>query len=127
MDRKLAAGLGAAVRRERLRRGLTQAETAEQVGVATEVYGRLERGRMLPSVPTLRRICQVLDVSADALLLLRVGGQPPMVREPELSFGDVPRPRFRLLVRRASRLDERSLSLLAELAERLGSSRPKRP
>ncbi len=34
------------------------------------VYGRVERGAMVPSVPTLRRICETLAISSDALLSL---------------------------------------------------------
>ena len=32
------------------------------------MYGRIERGDMMPSVPSLRRICLVLGISSDALL-----------------------------------------------------------
>jgi hypothetical protein len=36
--------------------------------MATEVYGRLERGVMLPSVPSLWRLCLTLRIPADHLL-----------------------------------------------------------
>ena len=65
MEPTLSTILGAAVRAARQRQELTQADVAERVGLATEVYGRLERGHMLPSVRTLLRICTVLHVSAD--------------------------------------------------------------
>ncbi len=42
--------------------GLTQSEVAEGVPLASEVYGRLERGGMLPSVPILMRLAAVLSV-----------------------------------------------------------------
>jgi transcriptional regulator with XRE-family HTH domain len=48
--------------------GLTQTEIASCVGIASAVYGRLERGQMLPSVPTLYRLCMTLKVSSDVLL-----------------------------------------------------------
>jgi DNA-binding XRE family transcriptional regulator len=50
---KLAKHLGKAARTARMRVKLSQADVAERVGISTEVYGRLERGGMLPSVPTL--------------------------------------------------------------------------
>lgn len=60
--------MGAALKEARLRAGLTQAQAAEKVGLAAGVYGRLERGGMMPSVQTLRRISTVLKVPSDGLL-----------------------------------------------------------
>lgn len=40
----------------------------DEVGLVTEVFGRMERGNVLPSVPTLRRICLALRVDANSLL-----------------------------------------------------------
>ncbi|AKQ70243.1 Transcriptional regulator, XRE family [Myxococcus hansupus] len=68
VDHKLATLLGAAARDARLRLGLTQGDVAERIGMAMEVYSRLERGKMLPRTQTLRRLCDVLQVSADTLL-----------------------------------------------------------
>ncbi|MCP3137149.1 helix-turn-helix domain-containing protein [Pyxidicoccus xibeiensis] len=68
MDTELASMLGAASRAARVRMGLTQADVAERIGMASEVYGRLERGHMLPSVQNLRRLCVVLNVPPHALL-----------------------------------------------------------
>ena len=51
----LALQLGKLARAAREKAGLTQQETAERVGVVTEVYGRMERGLLLPSLPTLLR------------------------------------------------------------------------
>ncbi len=70
MDDKLALALGAAARAARLRAGLTQAEAAEKVGLAPGVYGRIERGGMMPSVPTLRRLSIILKIPSDTLLSL---------------------------------------------------------
>ena len=57
MDEKLRHPLGDAARAARLRLGLTQAEMAKKVGLKTAVHGRVERGGMTPSVPSLRRMC----------------------------------------------------------------------
>jgi len=70
MDDQLALALGAAARAARLRAGLTQAEAAEKAGLAPGVYGRIERGGMMPSVPTLRRLSIVLKIPSDTLLSL---------------------------------------------------------
>jgi transcriptional regulator with XRE-family HTH domain len=70
MDEKLALALGAAARAARMRAGLTQAEAAAKVGLAPGVYGRIERGGMMPSVPTLRRLSIALKIPSDTLLSL---------------------------------------------------------
>ena len=38
------------------------------MGVATEVYGRMERGHLLPSLPSLLRLCGALGIDANTLL-----------------------------------------------------------
>ena len=76
MDEKLQSDLGEATRAARLRLGLTQEEVAQQVGLAQSVYGRIERGVMMPSVPTLRKLCLALDISADTLLSLDFARKP---------------------------------------------------
>lgn len=68
LPRGLAGTIGTAARAARVRSNLTQEDVAERVGLATEVYGRLERGGMLPSVPTLRKLCETLRIPADVLL-----------------------------------------------------------
>ncbi len=70
MDEKLQRLLGDAARAARLWLGLTQAEVAEKVGLKSGVCGRVERGMMMPSVPTLRRMCETLGISSDVLLSL---------------------------------------------------------
>lgn len=115
MDRKLAAVLGVTARAARERAGLTQADVAEQIGIAPEVYGRLERGTMLPSVPTLKRICATLRISADVLL-----GLDAMATPPAAGWAGASEPReLRRLIRRASRLDRKRMRLLALLANAL--------
>ncbi|HEX8822754.1 MAG TPA: helix-turn-helix transcriptional regulator [Archangium sp.] len=60
--------LGGAALAARTRAGLTQADVARRVGVQLEVYGRIERGEVFPSVPTLRRLCVTLAIGSDELL-----------------------------------------------------------
>jgi transcriptional regulator with XRE-family HTH domain len=60
--------LGEVAREARKKAGLTQEEVAGRIGLVTEVYGRIERGDMLPSVPTLVRLCRVLRLDANEVL-----------------------------------------------------------
>ncbi len=65
---KLKRTIGTALLGARERAGLTQADVASMVGLASAVYGRIERGHMLPSVPSLHRLCVALSISANVLL-----------------------------------------------------------
>ncbi|QRK05223.1 helix-turn-helix transcriptional regulator [Archangium violaceum] len=67
---QLQQSLGEVARAARERLGLTQAQVARQTGLAANVYGRIERGGMMPAVPTLRKLARTLGISADALLAL---------------------------------------------------------
>jgi transcriptional regulator with XRE-family HTH domain len=67
-DDLLQKRIGEVARAAREGLGLTQAQVARQVGIAPGVYGRIERGGMMPSVPTLRQIAVALGVPPDALL-----------------------------------------------------------
>lgn len=51
----------------RLRRGLTQAELAEKIGMRQSNICGLERGRQRPSVQTAHALAAALGVSPDAL------------------------------------------------------------
>ncbi|WP_375770281.1 helix-turn-helix domain-containing protein [Archangium gephyra] len=119
---KLSKSLGDAAREARHKAGLTQADVAERIGVATEVYGRLERGLLMPSVPTLRRICLALHLSADAMLALS-SAQPPVWEEPPPPppvEEEVERVMRRLMrnVRKLSSTQLRALSLVASTLSR---------
>jgi transcriptional regulator with XRE-family HTH domain len=119
MAKKLATRLGECARAARQRLNLTQEDVAERIGIATEVYGRLERGNMLPSVPTFRKLCAVLGLSADEALGLSSGSPvewtppppPPEVSEPA---------ELRRLLRRARQLDRNSIRVLSLVAAHLG-------
>lgn len=70
MKTELGVHLGARVRVARKLLDLTQADVAERLGLAREVYARLERGNMLPSLTTLRGLCLVLRVPPHEVLAL---------------------------------------------------------
>jgi len=60
--------LGVRIRKAREARGWSQAELAERVQVAATTITRYESGERQPDPPTLRKIADLLDVSADFLL-----------------------------------------------------------
>ena len=54
--------IGAGIRRERLRRGLTLAQLAAQVNLTVSALSQIERGASDPSVSSLRRIAAAFDI-----------------------------------------------------------------
>lgn len=60
--------LGARVRRERLKRGLTQEQLAELSNITPSYIGIIERGDKKLSVETLVKLAVTLNVSTDYLL-----------------------------------------------------------
>jgi transcriptional regulator with XRE-family HTH domain len=65
---QIATSLGARLRHLRTEAGWTQAALSARVGLSAEAYARIERGRSLPSFPTLLRLGNLLHVQADVLL-----------------------------------------------------------
>jgi transcriptional regulator with XRE-family HTH domain len=120
----LARHLGATARRARLRADMSQEDVAELVNLATEVYGRLERGKMLPSVPTMVRLCRALMVDANEMLGI-VAGDPPawFARDPNFQNDS---PHVRRLLRLARMLDRNHVRLLVALAYALRPDLAKR-
>jgi len=60
--------IAAALRRERLRAGLSLTEVARRAGIAKSTLSQLENGSGNPSVETLWAICVVLEVPFSRLL-----------------------------------------------------------
>ena len=52
----------------RRRAGVSQGELAKRTEMYASDISKMERGRMLPTAPRLRRLAEALDVSADYLL-----------------------------------------------------------
>nr|WP_233261849.1 helix-turn-helix transcriptional regulator [Vitiosangium sp. GDMCC 1.1324] len=113
----MSKALGDAAREARQHARLTQADVAERIGVATEVYGRLERGLLMPSVPTLRRLCVALRLPADALLALGSAQPPTWVEPPEPSEPE--EPQMRRLMRHVRKLNATQLRALSMVAATL--------
>jgi transcriptional regulator with XRE-family HTH domain len=60
--------VGANIKAARERVGLTQEQLSERVGIGVKSLSAIERGTVGVSLTTLRKICEELSVSADALL-----------------------------------------------------------
>jgi transcriptional regulator with XRE-family HTH domain len=67
-DRELARAIGGRARALRHRLGATQEQVAEGVNLSPQVYARLEQGRVLPSIRTLMRLAETLEVSPGQIL-----------------------------------------------------------
>lgn len=66
--------VGSFIRQHRERAGLSQAELGDKVGKALETIGRIERGKLSPSLETLEAIAIALNV--DIRDLFGVGDHP---------------------------------------------------
>jgi transcriptional regulator with XRE-family HTH domain len=125
MDEKLRLALGDAARAARLRLGLTQAEVAKKVGLKPAVYGRVERGGMTPSVPTLRRMCTTLGLSPEVLLSL---GESPRKKVPTVKASSPARgehPELSRIIHLLQGWSPERLAFLRKLLEMADSHFPK--
>jgi transcriptional regulator with XRE-family HTH domain len=119
MDDHLAKTIGSAARSARLARGLTQEDAADAVGVSLEFYARIERGKTLPSVPTLLRIAVALHVSADILLGL---DRLPEAGRAGLRSSDPPAATARKLLRRILRARPSTVRIVTLLLREVDAS-----
>ena len=69
---------GQAIQRIRKERGMTQEQLGEKVGVDPNSISRIERGRLIPALPTLIDICNALETGADSLLAAYVAVDTPI-------------------------------------------------
>jgi DNA-binding XRE family transcriptional regulator len=115
--KELMSHLAAVVREARKKAELTQADVADRVGIVTEVFGRLERGYLVPSLPTFRKLCRVLRLDANAVLGLDVEKAPSWMKAPEPE-ADEP-PELRRLVRTLRRMNAAQVSVMRSTANAL--------
>ena len=59
---------GSRLKELRIERGLTQKQLAQLIGSAQSAVYYWEADRQEPSISSLKKICEVFDVSADYLL-----------------------------------------------------------
>lgn len=65
--KQIATGLGASIARNRVKRGLTQEQVAEQLGIGSDAISRIERGAVLPPIIRLYQMADVFDCRVDEL------------------------------------------------------------
>ena len=68
MKKQLNIDIGKRIRQERERANLTREQLAELVDVTPRFIADVERGHVGISILTLKKICEVLHISSDALL-----------------------------------------------------------
>jgi len=59
---------GAAVKRWREKRGMTQEGLAHEAGITASYAGQVERGQRVPSLTVILKLCRALDCSPGELL-----------------------------------------------------------
>ena len=64
--------MGRRIREARLNKGLTMSKLAKDAGTSIVYIGEIERGLKMPSVNTLIKIANVLEVSIDYILRYEV-------------------------------------------------------
>lgn len=121
---KLSVRIGAAAREARKRAKLTQEDVAERLGIAPEVYGRMERGVIMPSVPTLKKICQALGVAASSLLAVET--MKPPARSASRQAKQEDPPDIRRLLRRLRTLNKPQLDAIRIVANLMRTESAKR-
>jgi hypothetical protein len=84
--------------------------------MTAEVYSRIERGLLVPSVKRLHQLCLLLEISPDTLLVLEHGTPPPSFRRWRKATTETPlSPAARGLVRRARQLSPDQLRRLNQI------------
>lgn len=69
---------GQAIQRIRKERGMTQEQLAELTNVASNSISRIERGLLIPALPTLIDICNALGTGADVILAAYITADTPI-------------------------------------------------
>lgn len=69
---------GQAIQRIRRERGITQEQLAEITDVASNSISRIERGLLIPALPTLIDICNALGTGADSILVAYIAADTPI-------------------------------------------------
>lgn len=67
--------VGEAIKKARLAQHLTQEQLGERVGVQRAQISRLEKGKSVITLPTMRRVFRALGIESGTLQLGTTGGQ----------------------------------------------------
>ena len=121
-DRPLALLVGKRARELRLLKNATQEQVAEWVRLSTQVYARLERGEMLPSLSTLARLADAFSVEPAWLLRQE---EEWAVSEKEIVYTSS-KPKKSRVEASFEKLDETTQTLLLALMRHLAKPRRSR-
>ena len=69
---------GQAICRIRKEKGLTQEQLAERIGTTSNTVSRMERGMLVPALPTLIAVCNALETGADTILAAYIAVDTPI-------------------------------------------------
>jgi transcriptional regulator with XRE-family HTH domain len=69
---------GQAIQRIRRERRLTQEQLADKAGITSNTVSRIERGLLVPALPTLVDICNALETGADSVLAAYITADTPI-------------------------------------------------
>ena len=69
---------GQAIQRIRKERGMTQEDLADKSGITSNTVYRIERGLLIPALPTLIDICNALGTGADSILAAYITADTPI-------------------------------------------------
>ena len=69
---------GQTIQRIRKERGMTQEQLAEITNIASNSISRIERGLLMPALPTLIDICNALGTGADSILAAYITQDTPI-------------------------------------------------
>lgn len=69
---------GQVIQRIRKERGMTQEQLAELIDVSSNSISRIERGLLMPALPTLIGICNALGTGADSILAAYIDADTPI-------------------------------------------------
>lgn len=61
-------GLCENIKKAQLKKKLTQTEVASRIPISQSNYSKIELGIVVPDANTLKRICEILQISSDYLL-----------------------------------------------------------
>ena len=75
----LAVIVGRNIQACRKRKGMTQNQLAQELGIEVETVSRYERGVVAPSFPQLENICAMFDIAA--WVLFSDGSEVPTVQD----------------------------------------------
>ncbi|RZJ29106.1 MAG: XRE family transcriptional regulator [Chryseobacterium sp.] len=67
-DKKIAMDVGACIRAKRLDAGMSQDQLAERLEVGPEAVSRMERGVVMPTIPRLVELANVLNCPVEAFI-----------------------------------------------------------